>query len=105
MHVGRVLLMPDSLSLFWGHSVDLAKFLMLRFSKGYCSPSFHSISAKFYCKYVGHDGIQAVTVFGDVPKLKKNHPTLKFFLTQPYGAGNFKTLLLVQFSSNQSQTL
>ncbi len=68
VHIGRVLLMPDSLSLVWGHSVHFAKFPLLRFSKGYCSPSFHSISTKFYCKYVGHEGIQGVAVFGDVPK-------------------------------------
>ena len=46
------------------------KFPMLRFPKGYYSPSFHLISTKFYCKYVGHDGIQSVTAFGDLPKFK-----------------------------------
>ena len=35
VHVCRVLLMPDSLSLAWGHSVHFAKFPILRFSKGY----------------------------------------------------------------------
>ena len=30
--------------------------------------SSNSISTKFYCKYVGHEGIQAVTVFGDLSK-------------------------------------
>ena len=68
VHLGRVLLMSDFLILVWGHSVHFAKFPMLRFSKGYCSPSFHSISTKFYCKYVGHEGIQPVTVFADLPK-------------------------------------
>ncbi len=79
VYICRVLLMPDSLSLVWGHSVHFAKFPMLRFSEGYISPSFHSISTKFYCKYVGHEGIQAVTVFGDLPKF---YGTLKFWLTQ-----------------------
>ena len=62
--------MADSLSLVWGRSVHFAKFPMLRFLKGYCSPSFHSISTKQYCKYVGHEGIQAVTLFGDLLKFK-----------------------------------
>ena len=53
VHIYMVLLMPDSLSLVWGHSVHFAKFPMLRFSKGYCSHSFYSISTKFYCKYLG----------------------------------------------------
>ncbi len=73
-----VLLMPDSLSLVWGHSVHCVKFPMLRFSKGHYSPSFHSIWTKLYCKYVGHGGIQAVTVFGDLPKIT-NSVTLWIF--------------------------
>ncbi len=31
--------------------------------------------------------------------------TLKFLITQDHGAGNFKTLLLLQFSFDVSQTL
>ena len=34
---------------------------------------FPQVSLNFkqlYCKYVGHEGIQAVTVFGDLPKFK-----------------------------------
>ena len=53
--------------------------------------------------YVGHERIQAVTVFGDMPKFK-TYGTLKFLLTQNHGAGNFKTLLL-EFLSNLGQTL
>ncbi len=85
VHMCRVLLVPNSLSLVWGHSVHFAKFPMLRFSKGYCSPSFRSNWTKFYYKHVGHMGIQSVTVFGDLPKFK-----------------NFMTLLS-QFSSNSSK--
>ncbi len=66
--------MPNSVSMVWGHSVHFAKFEMLRFSKGYCSPSFHSISTKFYCKHVGQKRIQAVTVFDDLPKFKTFMP-------------------------------
>ncbi len=76
VHICRVLLMPNSLSLVWGHSVHFAKFPMLRFSKGYCSPSFRSISTRFYYKHVGHKGIQAVTVFGDLPKINKHQVAL-----------------------------
>ncbi len=36
----------------WGHLVHIAKFLMLRFLKGYCSNNFHPISTKLYRKYV-----------------------------------------------------
>ncbi len=53
VHMCRILLMPGTfnarfLEFGWGHSVHFAKFSMLRFSKGYCSPSFRSISTKFY---------------------------------------------------------
>ncbi len=42
----RELFMSHSLSSVWGHSVHYAKCSMLRFSNGYCSHSFHSISTK-----------------------------------------------------------
>ena len=42
----RVLFGSGHLSSIWGHSVHFAKFPMLRFSKGYCCPSFHPISTK-----------------------------------------------------------
>ncbi len=32
VHICRVLLMPDSLSLVWGHSLHFAKFPILQFS-------------------------------------------------------------------------
>ncbi len=78
VHIGRALLMPDSLSLVWGHLVHFAKFPMLRFSKGYCSQ--FSSSTKFYCKYVGHERIQAATVATVV-----TYGILIFLLTQSYG--------------------
>ncbi len=43
-----------SLGSFLGH---FAKYLMLRFSKGYCSHIFKAIWTKIYCKYVAHKGI------------------------------------------------
>ena len=64
-------------------------------------PQFSFISTKFYCKYnVGHEGIQAATVFGDLPKFETFMARGNFVNTEPYGAGNFKTLLLLQFSSD-----
>ena len=105
VHISRVLLMPDSLGLVWGHSVQFAKCAMLRFSKGYCSLSFHSISTKLYYKYVCYKGIQAVTAFSDLPKFKHLWHFEIFVNTEPYGAGNYKTLLLLQFSSDLGQTL
>ncbi len=64
--------MPDSLSLVWGHSVHFCKISDVKIFKRLLLPSFQSISIKFYCKYmyVGHEGIQAVTVFGNLPKFK-----------------------------------
>ncbi len=47
--IWRVLYMSDSLSSVWDHSVYLQNFHMLRFSKGYCSHTFHLISTKLCC--------------------------------------------------------
>ncbi len=58
----------------WGHSVHFTKFLMVRFSKGYSSPSFHSISFKpFYGKYMyGNIGVaRRVYVFWLSAKFKQ----------------------------------
>ena len=43
VHICRVLLMPDSLSLVRGHLVHFAKFPILRFSKRCLSNNFHRI--------------------------------------------------------------
>ncbi len=47
----RVLLMPDSLGLVWGHSVHFLKFLILRVSKRYSFNSVHQNSTKLLAKY------------------------------------------------------
>ncbi len=65
-------------SVFSGQfcTVSFAKFLMLRFSQGCCSHSFHPISTKLHGKHGIQGAIQAVTFFfflgggGDIPKLK-----------------------------------
>ena len=43
VHICRVLLIPTSLSLVWGHSVHFAKFLTSLFLKHYSFNSFHQI--------------------------------------------------------------
>ena len=78
----RVLFMTDSLSSLWGHSVYLARLPMWRFSKGYCSHSFHPFSTKLYGKYGHQGGIQAITFWPSAKFTKKNYGTLKFLLTQ-----------------------
>ena len=99
--------MRVSWSLVWGHSVHFAKFSIPRFSK-HCSSfnRFYYISTKFHTKYHNQWLIYAITFYGDLFLTLKILWHFEFFLnTGPYGAGNFKTLLLPQFSSDVSQTL
>ena len=102
-YICRVLLMPDSLSLVCGHLVHFAIFPVYNFQN---SPNFHPISTKLYCKYmyVGHEGISAMTFLAICQELKILWHFEIFANTGPYGAGNFKTLLL-QFLNDLSQTL
>ena len=68
VHICKVLLMPDSLSLVWGHLVHFAKFPSLQFLKLCSSPNFRPIHPNFI------QGIiitQAVTFYGDLPKIAK----------------------------------
>ncbi len=51
VHICRVLLLPNSLSLVWDHSVHFAKFPIPRFSKHYSFNNFHQISTKLHTKY------------------------------------------------------
>ena len=74
--------MPDSLSFWFGVIRCTWQISDVKIFKRLLLPGFHSISTKFYCKYVWHEGIQAVTVYGDLPKLKKKYGTLKFLVTQ-----------------------
>ena len=73
------------------------KFPMLRFSKGCCSLNFHSISTKFYCKYVGREGIQDVTVFGD-PRNFKNLCHFEIFV-------NYQTIWGWKFQNTTPSTV
>ena len=74
-----VLVGSGHLSSVWDYSVHFAKISDLRFSKGYCSHSFHPVSTKLYGKHGNHGGIQAVSSFGDPPKIKN---FMKCLLTQ-----------------------
>ncbi len=51
--------MPDSLSLFWGHSVHFAKLPIFQFLKLCSSPNFYPISSKLYTRYPNHRAVQA----------------------------------------------
>ncbi len=62
MHLWKVLLMPNSLGLVWGHSVHFAKFPILRFSKHYSFNSFHQISTKLDTRYHNHTGCHFLKV-------------------------------------------
>ena len=44
-----------------GSYTALSKFLMLKFSKGYCCHNFHPISTKLYGKFGNHGGMQVIT--------------------------------------------
>ncbi len=83
----------------------LRKISNAKISKGHCSHGFHPISTKIYGKHGNQGGIQVITFFDDLPKLNILCHFEIFVNTGPYGAGNFKTLLLLQFSSNVNQTL
>ena len=107
VHICKVILVPDSLSLVWGHLVHFAKFQIPWFSKHYSFSSFHHILTKLHTKYHNLGLIQTITFFGNLPKIKNSMPLWWFFFsTQDHmGPDIFKTLLLLQFSSDASQTL
>ncbi len=98
LQICRVLLMPDCLSLVWGHFVHFAKFPILRFSKRYSFNSFIRFQPNFIQKYHNY------YFFGSLTKLKKFWYFGIFVNTALNGTGHFKTLPLPQFSSYVSQT-
>ncbi len=56
---------------------------MLYFQKAILLPQFtFNFNVRFYCEYIGHEGIQVVTVFGDLPKFKNFMALFKFLLTR-----------------------
>ncbi len=52
-YICRLLLMPDSLNLVWGHSVHFAKFPIFTIFKT-SSHNFHPIHPKLYARYPNH---------------------------------------------------
>ena len=68
VHMCRVLLIPDSLSLVYGHLVHFAKFSIPRFSKHFSFNSFHQILTKLCTKDHNLGLIQGITFFGQSAK-------------------------------------
>ncbi len=86
-------------SSLWGHSMHYAKFLVFRFQK-VTAPTVFIQLTKLCGKHANHGWIQDIMLFF---VLYLWH--FKMFVnTGPYGAGNFKTLLL-GFSSDVGQTV
>ncbi len=73
----RVLFRWGHLSSVWGNSVHFAKFLMSRFSKGYCCPSFDPFSTKLYWKHGNQGRIQASITILAICQILKVCGTLK----------------------------
>ncbi len=99
----RVILMPDPLSLVWGHSMYFAKFPILQWIlKTLLLSQFSSIHPNFIQGIVI---IQAVTFWGQCQKLQKLWHFEIFLNTGPCTAGIFKVLFLPQFSLESIETL
>ena len=97
----RVLFVSDFFSEFsLGSFSALCKISDINFSKGYCTPLFHLISTKLYGKHGNRGRIRAVTLSGICQKLTIlwHFETSVNSYIAPYGAGNFKTLLLCSFT-------
>ncbi len=85
VHIFRVLLMPNSFSLVWGHSVHFVNFQFYNFRKTLLLSQFSSGSSKLYTSYHNHTGCH---FFGNLQKNCKNYGTLNFLNTGPYAAGS-----------------
>ena len=70
VHTWRLLLMPDFLSLVWGHSEHFAKFIILPFLKLLLS-QYSSNSSQLYIRYPNHGSIQAIPFLAICHKWKK----------------------------------
>ncbi len=64
----------------------------------------HQFSLNFYDNYFRHEWIYDATFLADLLEIKKKWHW-NFVSTGPFGAGNFKTLLLLQFLPDLNQTL
>ncbi len=99
----RVLFMSDSLRSFWGHAVHAAKFLMWKYSRVLFPHFTFNFNQKFMINMLAM-GECSLSCFWRSVKLKFLWQFKTFVNTRPYGAGNFKMLLWLCFSSALSQT-
>ena len=103
IHTWRLLLMPDSVSLVWGHSVHFAKpileFTILQRS------IFQPIHPNFIQGILIMREYSLLLFWRSAKKLKKVWHFEIFLNTGPYAAGNFKVLFPPQFSLQPTQTL
>ncbi len=68
--------------------------------------TFSKFSFSFNQTLLCHEGRKAITFFGNRAKIKIFMALIEIFVkTGPYGAGDFKPLLILQFLSDQGQTL
>ncbi len=74
-----------------------------KISKSYFSQNFDPISPKLYDKYDGHGGIQAITFLPICQKLTVLWHFEHFVNKGPYRPVNFKTVPLLQFSTDVGQ--
>ena len=86
----------------FGAFCKISNFTILKLCS---SPNFYLISSKLYTRYPNHSVIQAITFFGDLPKIQKLWHFDIFLSARPYAPGNFKVLFLPQFSSEPIQNL
>ncbi len=101
----RVLFGSGHLRSVWGHSVHFAKYPMLKFSKGYCCPSFHPVWTKLYWKHGNPGRIQAITIMA-ICQILKVYGTLKISYLS-YIASIHKSMLVSsdKWSSRSSRPL
>ncbi len=57
-----------SLSAVWGHSVDFQNFLCEIFKRELLPQFSSNFNPKLYGKYGSQGAMQAITLFGDLPK-------------------------------------
>ncbi len=107
VHICRVLLMPDSLSLVWGHSVHFTNFMIFKsLLLSQFSSDFTKLIVWWLWGNIGFDIFwQSAKKYHSLyAQISIRHFEI-FVNTGPYLGGNFKTLLLLHFVSDLSQTL
>ena len=99
LHICRILLMPDPLSLVWHHSVHFAKFPIPWFLKHYSFNSFHQISTKLHTKYHNQGLIIRLILFWrSAWKFQNVSPPTVFIWCQPYFMRTLATMVEYRLS-------